>query len=233
MANSTALRTFDNLRRIRPTRTPKPSQAKRYADMEELELLNACVKGMPAALAAFVQRYQLYVRHIVGRTVRRYTSSVDATVIDDLCQEVFVALFENERRRLKLFEGRNGCPLKAWVRVIAMRTTISRMRRWKNHSQLPNEDTDRGSLRLVDDGPDALDLLASQDERKRQAELLTLASSLSPEDRELIELIYVHELSVPAITERLRIRRGALYMRKNRALRRLRNRARAAGLLGQ
>ena len=170
---SPPLRTFDNLRRIRPTRAPKPSQAKRYADMEELELLNACVRGIPAALAAFVQRYQLYVRHIVGRTVRRYTSSVDATVIDDLCQEVFVALFENERRRLKLFEGRNGCPLKAWVRVIAMRTTISRMRRWKNHSQLPNEDTDRGSLRLVDEGPDALDLLANQDERKRSTTAYT------------------------------------------------------------
>jgi DNA-directed RNA polymerase specialized sigma24 family protein len=84
---------------------------------------------------------------------------------------------------------------------------------------------------MVDDGPDALEMLASEDDRNRQAQLLRLAQCLSEEDRELIELIYVHEMSVPAITEKLRIRRGALYMRKNRALKRLRNRARAAGLM--
>ncbi|MBV69976.1 MAG: hypothetical protein CMH52_01380 [Myxococcales bacterium] len=232
MSVSVALRTYDNLRRIRPTRVARPTQRKRYADMEEAELLQAVLSGVPAALAAFVQRYELYVRNVVGRTVRRYTSNVDATVIDDLCQEAFVALFENDRRRLRMFEGRNGCPLRAWIRVIAMRTTVSRMRRWKNHTQLPNDDSDRGSMKMVDNGPDALDLLASQDDQKRQAQLLRLASCLSEEDRELIELIYVHELSVPAITEKLSIRRGALYMRKNRALRRLRNRARAAGLMG-
>jgi RNA polymerase sigma-70 factor (ECF subfamily) len=231
MNASIALRTYDNLRRIRPLRPARPTQRKRFADLEDNELLAACIDGEAAALAAFVQRFELYVRHIVGRTVRRYTSNVDATVLDDLCQEVFVALFEKDRRRLRLFEGRNGCPLRAWIRVIAMRTTVSRMRRWKNHSQLPSDDSDRGSVKMVDDGPDALEMLASEDDRNRQAQLLRLAQCLSEEDRELIELIYVHEMSVPAITEKLRIRRGALYMRKNRALKRLRNRARAAGLM--
>jgi RNA polymerase sigma factor (sigma-70 family) len=229
MSASVALRTYDNLRRIRPTRM---TGRKRFADAEDNVLLAACITGDPTALAAFVQRFELYVRHIVGRTVRRYTSNIDSTVLDDLCQEVFVALFEKDRRRLRLFEGRNGCPLRAWIRVIAMRTTVSRMRRWKNHSQLPSEDSDRGSTKMVDDGPDALQLLAAEADQNRKAQLLNLAECLSPEDRELIELIYVHEMSVPAITEKLRIRRGALYMRKNRALTRLRNRARAEGLLG-
>ena len=229
MSASLALQTYDNFRRIRPT-LAKPS--KQFAEADDATLLEGCIAGSTQAMAAFVQRFELYIRHIVGRTVRRYTSNVDATAIDDLCQEVFIALFENESRRLQLFEGRGGCPLRAWIRVIAMRTTISRMRRWKNHSQLPNEDTDRGSTRMVDEGPDALSLLSAQDDQKRKAQLLELARSLSPEDRELIELFYVHELSVPAITAKLRIRRGALYMRKNRALTRLRARARAAGLMG-
>ena len=229
MTASVALRTYDNLRRIRPV---KRAPTKRCADMDDQELLDLCIAGNPVALAAFVQRYELYVRSIVGRTVRRYTSNVDGTAIDDLCQEVFVALFEKDCHRLRLFEGRNGCPLRAWLRVISMRVTISRMRRWKNHSQLPNEDTDRGSLRMVDESPDALQLLSAEDDQKRKAELLKLAQSLSPDDRELIELIYVHEMSVPAITAKLSIRRGALYMRKNRALTRLRSRARAAGLIG-
>jgi RNA polymerase sigma factor (sigma-70 family) len=184
-------------------------------------------------MAAFVKRFERYIRHMVGRTVHRYTTGVDPSVMDDLCQEVFMALFENDQKRLKMFEGRNGCPLRAWIRVITVRTVISRMRRWKRHSQLPNDDSDRGSVRMVDEGPDPLEVLAAQDDQKRKAQLLRLAETLSAEDRELIEMIYVHEMSVPAITEKLRIRRGALYMRKNRALTRLRARARAAGLMSE
>ena len=228
MNTARTLRTYDNLRALRSLAKPRPVN---YNEMEDNHLLEACLKGNARAMAAFVQRFERYIRHMVGRTVHRYTSGVDSSTIDDLCQEVFMALFENDRRRLKMFEGRNGCPLRAWIRVIAVRTVISRMRRWKKHSQLPNEDSDRGSVRMVDDGPDALDMLAAQDDQKRKAQLLRLAETLSAEDRELIEMIYVHEMSVPAITEQLHIRRGALYMRKNRALTRLRARARAAGLI--
>ena len=228
MNTARTLRTFDNLRALRSLAKPRPVN---YTEMEDNDLLEACLKGNARAMAAFVQRFERYIRHMVGRTVHRYTSGVDSATIDDLCQEVFMALFENDRRRLKMYEGRNGCPLRAWIRVIAVRTVISRMRRWKKHSQLPNEDSDRGSVRMVDDGPDALDMLAAQDDQKRKAQLLRLAATLSAEDRQLIEMIYVHEMSVPAITEQLHIRRGALYMRKNRALTRLRARARAAGLI--
>ena len=228
MHTARTLRTFDNLRALRSLAKPRPVN---YSEMEDNDLLEACLKGNARAMAAFVQRFERYIRHMVGRTVHRYTSGVDSATIDDLCQEVFMALFENDRRRLKMYEGRNGCPLRAWIRVIAVRTVISRMRRWKKHSQLPNEDSDRGSVRMVDEGPDALDMLAAQDDQKRKAQLLRLAATLSAEDRQLIEMIYVHEMSVPAITEQLHIRRGALYMRKNRALTRLRARARAAGLI--
>ena len=46
-----------------------------------------------------------------------------------------------------------------------MRTTVSRMRRWKKHAQLPNE-AERGSTHLVDLGPTATQMLAAQDEQK-------------------------------------------------------------------
>ena len=228
MSSSAALRTYDNLQRILPIAKKRPQ---RYRDMEDGDLLESCLEGNAQAMAAFVQRFERYIRHIVGRTVRRYTSNFDNTTLDDLCQEVFVSLFDNDSRRLRLFEGRNGCPLRAWIRVIAIRTTISRMRRWKNHSQLPNDESDRGSTRMVDQSPNALDKLSAQDDVQRKNQLLRLANTLSSEDRELIEMIYVHEMSVPDITQALHIRRGAVYMRKNRALTRLRARARAAGLM--
>ena len=73
-------------------------------------------------------------------------------------------------------------------------------------------------------------MLAAQDN-------LTLKSKVSPRSEttgrrwQLIEMIYVYEMSVPEITKALNIRRGALYMRKNRALVRLRDSAKAEGLM--
>ena len=221
-------KTMDNLRRLNPAQL---IAQKRPEDLDDNELLQRCIDGDDKAMSAFVSRFSGYIHTIVGRTVRKYVHDIDPTVIDDLAQEVFINLFEDDRRRLKTFEGRNGSPLKAWLRVIAMRSTISKMRRWKKYSQLPNDDSDRGSSNLVHEGPTATQMLAAQDELTRKGKLLALAKSLPPEDQLLIEMIYVQEMAVPDIIKTLRIRRGAFYMSKNRALVRLRQHAKSAGLM--
>jgi len=210
---------------------PTRQSANPTKTMEDAELIEACIDGDQRALAEFVERFRRYIRAIVGRTVRRYRSDVHATVMEDLSQEVFMALLEDDCRRLRMFEGRNGCPARAWVRLITIRTTISKMRRWRNHVPMPTEDSTRNNLNFVDNGPTAIDVISARDDRKRTAKLLKLTESLGEEDRVLLEMIYVREMPVPAITESLNIRRGALYMRKNRALSRLRASAKAAGLL--
>ena len=198
---------------------------------EEQAFLRRCIDGDQHALTQFVARFHRYIYTVVDRTVRRYRSDVHPTVIEDLTQEVFLALFENDRRRLRLFEGRNGCPIRAWIRVISARTTISRMRRWKNHRELPNQDSDRGSLTMVDSGPSPFQAVSAVDDRMRSEKLLQLARGLSQTDRRLIEMYFVEERSVDEIVSALEIGRGALYMRKNRAVNRLRDRARAAGMM--
>ena len=74
------------------------------------------------------------------------------------------------------------------------------MRRWKKHSQLPNDETNRGSTHLVDEGPTATQMLAAQDNLTLKSKVLALAAKLPEEDRQLIEMIYVYEMSVPEIT---------------------------------
>ena len=116
---SFAMRTMDKLKAFRPGKAQK---AKLYGELEDGSLLRACIAGDEQAMAAFVSRFQKHIHTVVGRTIRKYTNDVDPTVIDDLTQEVFVSLFENERRRLRTYEGRDGAPLKAWLRVIASAT---------------------------------------------------------------------------------------------------------------
>lgn len=204
---------------IRPVRS--------YTDADDFTLLRGCVFNHREARAEFVTRFRGFIHTVVRSTVYKYCRKVDASIIDDLVQDVFVALLGGNCRRLRMFEGKNGCPLKAWIRVIAMRTTVSQMRKWKSHVSLNASTDDRASLDkvLVDDSMHPDKLVAAR-EQQVQVNLLTqLVDELSEADRTLFEMIYLEEASVPEITERLNVRRGALYMRKNRVIQRLRMRA--------
>src|SRR5436309_6216251 len=65
---------------------------------------------------------------------------------DDLTHEVFLALLRDDGRRLRHFEGRNGCSFTGWLRVVAVRLTIDMLRR------------ERRLVSLDDDGPAMTDL---------------------------------------------------------------------------
>ena len=202
-----------------------------YEDANDDQLLKGCVFDHREARTEFFRRYESYIRSVVRKTVYKYCQSVDLIVVEDLVQEVFVALLANNCRRLRMFKGKNGCPLRAWVRVIAMRTTVSQMRRWKHHSALPGEENSSGSLRVTDDSNRPDTAYERQLDKQRSSLIFELVESLSPEDRELFNMIYIDEVPVPELTERLNIQRGALYMRKNRVINRLRRQADRRGLV--
>jgi RNA polymerase sigma factor (sigma-70 family) len=206
------------------------SSNRSYRDADDDQLLKGCVFNHREARTEFFHRFESYIRSVVRKTVSRYCNRIDQVVIEDLVQEVFVALFAGHCRRLRMFKGKNGCPLRAWVRVISMRTTVSQMRKWKHHSALPGEDSSAGSLKMVDPSTRPDNAYESQLNRERSKMIFELVESLSEEDRQLFDMIYVDEVSVVEMTERLNIQRGALYMRKNRVISRLRRQAERRGL---
>ena len=201
-----------------------------YHDADDDQLLKGCVFNHREARTEFFRRYESYIRSIVRKTVNRYCNRVDQTVMEDLVQEVFVALFAGHCRRLRMFKGKNGCPLRAWVRVISMRTTVSQMRKWKHHSALPGEENSSGSLKMIDPSTRPDTVYESRLDRERSKMIFELVESLSDEDRELFNMIYIDEVPVTEMTARLKIQRGALYMRKNRVISRLRRQAERRGL---
>ena len=204
-----------------------------YQDADDFTLLRGCVFNHREARTEFFSRYNGFIHTVVRATVHRYCRKVDPTIIEDLVQDVFVALLGGNCRRLRMFEGKNGCPLRAWIRVISMRTTVSKMRKWKNHLSLNATVNDKMPLErvLVDDSLHPETFAASQEKQVQVRILMSLLDELSDADKALFEMIYVEEASVPEITARLNVRRGALYMRKNRVIERLRNRAMKRGAI--
>ena len=204
-----------------------------YRDANDDKLLKGCVFNHREARTEFFRRFESYIRSVVRKTVSRYCHRVDHSIIEDLVQEVFVALFAGHCRRLRMFKGKNGCPLRAWVRVISMRTTVSQMRKWKHHASLPGEEGSAGSQKLVDPTTRPDNAFEARANRERSKMIFELVESLSEEDRALFNMIYIDEVSVNEMTEKLNIQRGALYMRKNRVIARLKRQAERRGVSAQ
>ena len=183
-----------HLEGIKPTRN--------YQDADDFTLLRGCVFNHREARTEFFSRYNGFI-HTRSRHRSPLLPKVDPTIIEDLVQDVFVALLGGNCRRLRMFEGKNGCPLRAWIRVISMRTTVSKMRKWKNHLSLNATVNDKMPLErvLVDDSLHPETFAASQEKQIQVRILMSLLDELSDADKALFEMIYVEEASVESLLD--------------------------------
>jgi RNA polymerase sigma factor (sigma-70 family) len=139
---------------------------------------------------------------------------------DDLTHEVFLALLRDEGRKLRTFAGRDGCSFPGWLRVVAVRLAIDRLRR-ESRSVALDDDTPRmlelkRSLRN-DDDPEAAMQGAETAER-----LVRAFAELGPKDRIMAELHLVRGRTLDDVAETLGVTMNAAYVRKSRLLERLR-----------
>lgn len=200
-------------------------------DATDLEILQACIAGDRRAWQVFVERFTRYVYYLIQLTARRHQAPMSEAQLADLHNDVFLAMLEDDRRRLRAFEGRNGCSVRSWVRIITIRKTVDALRRRRVHLSLDAapEAADAAPA-LAEPEPDALEQLLARDALAQRERLADLAARLSEQDRLLLELIYVQKLSAEAAAATLRVTRGALYTRKTRLIKRLQALAQDAGL---
>lgn len=186
---------------------------------DEKDLLIRCFNGNPQAQADFVTRYSDLVYYTVLRTLRTKSPGWQAQDIEDLYQTVFLLLLERQCKRLRQFRGKNGCSLRSWVRMIAVRTVIDHLRSRKD--ALSHSDAlDAASLllNLPGDLVDPVDLLDRAQQMDRVREGLR---SLVPRDRLFIKLHCFKEMSIQEVAEVLGVSENNAYTIKHRALKRL------------
>lgn len=186
------------------------------------QLLTRCIAGDRRAWARFVERFSRYVYYLIQRTDQRYQAGLSEADIADTHNDIFVAFIEDDMRRLRAFEGRNGCSVRSWVRLIAVRKTLDVLRRRKVHLSLDADADERKVAEPIDPGADPLQAMLNAQDAERRAGLAALIEQLSAADRLLLDLLYTQKLSVEAAAAVLQIKRGALYTRKTRVIKRLR-----------
>jgi RNA polymerase sigma-70 factor (ECF subfamily) len=160
------------------------------------------------------------VREAIGRFLAfRVRGRTD--MAEDLTHEVFLALFRDDGRKLRTFAGRYGCSFGGWLKVVAVRLAIDRLRREGRVVAL-DDDTPRmlelrRSLRTEEPDPETAMQGSEVAERLSRA-----MAQLGPKDRLLAELHLVRGRSLDDVAEVLGVTMNAAYVRKSRVLERLR-----------
>jgi RNA polymerase sigma-70 factor (ECF subfamily) len=143
------------------------------------ELIERVAAGDRAAMRALFARHQVRVFRFVLRMVR------SEAIADDLISEVFMDVWQQAGR----FEGRSS--VSTWLFGIARFKALSALRK-PAHQSLDEETA--GAIADESDDPETI-----RQKQDKSAVLRRCIGKLSPEHREIIDLVYYHEMSIEEV----------------------------------
>ena len=158
----------------------------------------------------------LFARHQVRvyRFVLRLVGS--PAVAEDLISEVFLDVWRQANR----FEGRSA--VSTWLLAIARFKALSSMRR------KPDEELDEEAASAVEDTADDPEITIQK--KDKGTALRKCMQALSPEHREVIDLVYYHEKSVEEVAKIIGIPEATVKTRVFYARKKLSELLKAAGI---
>ena len=198
--------------------------------MNDLEFVRRCASGDKLAWDEFVDKYSRLIYNYIHSVfkVKGFPSAREN--IDDLFQEIFLSLTQDNFKRLKTFKGKNGCSLASWLRQVTINRTIDYIRRLKPAISIDAENDDGLSLKdmLVDGSAPAFDSVARAETMVNLADCI---EKLAQDDKYFLELHINQQLNLEELKSHLGVSRGAVDMRKSRILERLKECFKGKGLL--
>jgi len=188
---------------------------------EDRRLISKCLKGDREASERFVRRFSGIIYHTVRDTLNIKGIPFTQQDLEDLHNTIFLRLFEHKGRKLGQYQGKNGCRLDSYIRVVAVRILLNHIRDSKTQRAFDVEVNtrfedvslpDRESLAPLD--------LMEQAEQSRL--LMSAVDRLPPRDRLFMKL-HLHEgLGLEEVADALGISVQNAYAVKHRAVQRLR-----------
>jgi len=180
------------------------------------ELVSAALEGERQAVARLVARLTPVIQARVARCVLRFRAGSGRArqEVDDLAQDVFLRLFEEDGRVLRSWQPARGLSLENFVGLVAERHSISYLRTGKRNPWR-EEEADEEALAAVPSGRvEPGDEVASADFMARLYE--RLRETLSPLGMRLFELLYVEERTVDEVCAATALSADAVYAWRSR-----------------
>lgn len=181
------------------------------------ELLDACFDGSRVAREEFINRFSKLVYYSIHRAFRIKGLAPGREEVEDLFGDVFLSLFDSDFAKLRSFEGRNGCSLASWIRLIAGRKAVDHLRDRHREKADARPERDSGYAGQSDDETPEERFL----NREKERILAEAVTRLPPDDLLFLNLYYEEEHSPERIAEILGVSVGTVYSKKHRLLEKL------------
>ena len=173
-------------------------------------LIGRIAKGDRLAMQVLFARHHVRVYRFVLRLVG------NPSVAEDLISEVFLDVWRQADR----FEGRSA--VSTWMRAIARFKALSALRK------RPDEELDEEAAEAIEDTSDNPEV--ALEKKDKSAVLRQCLEKLSPEHKEIIDLVYYHEKSVEEVAEIVGIPENTVKTRMFYARKKLAELLQAAGV---
>ncbi len=189
-------------------------------NQDDLELVERCIQGEPGAWRRFVDRFAPTVRALARRYLRLHGQMPDSAELDDVTQDVFLAVTRRDFRLLKNYDP--TYTFKTYLGVIT-RTEVHRILRKKRPLLGGPAELERAAPAGADSSADV--------ERAEEHEVVQAALDELPDrDAEILKLRFLREMDYKTIAATLRIPEASVGQTLFRAKQRLLDKLR--GILG-
>jgi len=189
---------------------------------EDRRLLDRCFAGDRNAAERLVVQFSGLVYRAVQQTLITKHLTFDSQLLEDLHNTVFLNLFENNCKKLKQYQGKNGCSLATWIRLIAVRVVLNYLRK-KGFDAL-NPRKYRISIEDIPELKSSEQTASAMLEKAEMERLLEEGiQSLPARSRLLMKLHLNHKLPVEKIAETMKISVQNVYTMKHRAIQKLKD----------
>lgn len=191
---------------------------------DDVELLARCIAEEPGAWVEFVKRFAPTAKAVARRYLKLHGRPPDDGVLDDIVQDVFVAITRRHYRLLKNYDPRYT--FKTYLGVIT-RTEVHRLlRRKRPIPGDPQEMEQAAAAQEAAAGDPAVRAAVEEEKEVLEAAL----DALPDRDAEILRLRFLREMNYQAIANALRIPEASvgqtLFRAKQRLLEKLK------GILG-
>jgi RNA polymerase sigma-70 factor (ECF subfamily) len=162
---------------------------------DDLALLARCIAEEPGAWVEFVDRFAPTTRAIARRYLKLHGQPLDDNAVDDITQDVFIALTHRNYRLLKNYDPRYT--FKTYLGVIT-RTEVHRQLRKKRPSLGDPQEIARAAGTVEDASAGA--------SAAEETEVLTAAlEKLPARDAEILRMRFLREMDYKAIANAMRV----------------------------
>jgi len=186
-----------------------------FTPNDDFSLLTKCINGEQAAWDIFVKRYSKLVYHSVHQTLNLNSYAHKTDDIEDIHNGIFLSFIENDFKKLRQFEGRKGCSLSSWIRLLSVRTTIDFLRSQKIHLSI--DDDNETAHPIIETLSDTRASVQKQIETaETEMALKGAINELPVSDRLFIRLYYEKELPEEEIAGIMHVSVNTIYSKKNR-----------------